>query len=150
MRSVDLSEETRIDPAQKEQETDWPLAPPSESDLPAGKYVAAYVKYARGTWFKQQKIQLTFKIVEPTQFAGIVVPLFATFEKKISRACKYYGLWVKANGRLPQRKDRMSPSVFGGYWYVHIEWSKPGKVGHAIPLVTELLERVVGGPKPYK
>ena len=119
MRAVDL-DEVQIESAQTERKTDWPVAPPSETDLPAGGYVAAYIKYVRGKWFDQEKIQLMFEIVEPTQFAGIVVPLFATFPKKISQACKYYGLWVKANGGLPQRKDRMSPSVFSGYWHVLI------------------------------
>ena len=149
MRSVDLSEDIRKEPAQKERETDWPLAPPSESDLPAGQYVAAYRGYVLGEWFKQKKIKLMFEIVEPRLYAGYDVPLFATLEKKISRACKYYGLWVKANGRVPLRGDRMSPRVFSGYWNVRVAWSVP-KNGHPMPQVVELIERVAGGPNPCK
>ena len=133
--------------AQKERESDWPLAPPSESDLPAGEYVVAYTKHRRSICFGQQKIELLFKIVEPAQCFGIVVPLFATFGKRISPACKFYSLWVQANGSVPHRNDRMSPSVFSGYWCVRIEWSKPKPGKHAIPKVTELLERYAGGPK---
>lgn len=150
MRSVDLSEEIRIEPAQKEREIDWPLAPPSETDLPAGIYVAAYINYIRGKWFGQEKIKLLFEIVEPRQFADIVVPLWATMGKGISASWKYYSLWAKASGGAPQRKSRMSPIVFRGYWHVHIAWSKPRKGGHAIPEVIELLDRAAGAPKPCK
>ena len=149
MRSVDLSEDIRIAPAQKERETDWPLAPPSESDFPGGEYIASFIEHARGTWFKQEKIKLIFKIVDPRLYAGYDVRLFATFEKKISRASKYYALWVKANGGVPLRGDRMSPRVFSGYWNVRVAWSVP-KNGHPMPQVVELIERVAGGPNPCK
>lgn len=146
MRTIDISQEQRVVPTRKERESDWPLAPPSESDLPAGKYIAAKIGHRRGTWFKQEKIELIFKIVEPAQFAGIAVSLFATLDKRISPAWKYYALWVKANGGPPERNSRMSPSVFEGYWHIQIEWSKPRKGGCSIPQVTDLLERVAGGP----
>ena len=113
MRSVDLDEEQRIESTR---ENHWPLAPPSESDLPAGEYIAAYLSCVQGEWFKQAKIKLLFEIVEPRQFAGIVVPLWATIQKKISPAWKYYAIWTKAKGCSPRRKDRMHPrySTDGG------------------------------------
>lgn len=152
MRSVDLDEELRIQPAQTERETDWPIAPPSETDLPVGEYTAAYRRATRGQWFGQQKVLLLFEIVRPASSAGIQVPLFATLPPrgKISRRSKYYGLWVKANSGPPLRGDRMSPRVFRGYWIIRIEWSKPKDGGPGMPQIIKLSERLAGGPKPCK
>jgi hypothetical protein len=127
-----------------ERDSDWPIAPPSENDLPAGEYIAAYRSAKLGHWFGQQKIRLLFEIVEPRGYAGIYIPLFATLQKQSSPRCKYYAIWVKANGRMPLRGDRMSPRAFRGYWKVRVVWSVPKKGGYPMPQIEELIERVAG------
>ena len=152
MRSVDLDEELRIHHTHVERETDWPVAPPSEIDLPTGEYTAAYRGAKRGQWFGQQKVLLLFEIVTPVHSAGITIPLFATLptERRLSQRSKYYGLWVKANGGPPLRGDRMSPRVFRGYWDIRIGWSKPKDGGAGMPQIIELIERVAEGSKPCR
>lgn len=133
------------DDGQKERESDWPVAPPSQSELPEGEYIAAYRGAERRQWFGQEKVRLLFEIVDPAPCAGIQIPLFATLQKKSSPRSKYFELWVKANGGPPLRGDRMSPRVFSGYWRLRIAWSVPKNGGHPMPQVVELLERVAGG-----
>lgn len=128
----------------RERESDWPIAPPSRSDLPDGEYLAAFLDAKCGQWFGQQKVRLLYEIVEPAASAGIQIFLFATLPKHPSHRTKYYALWVKANGGPPHRNDRMSPRVFNGYWKVRVAWSMPKNGGHPMPQVTELLERVAG------
>ena len=151
MRSVDLAE-VQIESDVVELETDWPVAPPAEMDLPAGEYTAAYCGAKRGKWFGQDKVQLSFEIVPPAYSAGIKVPLFATLpnKRRLSPRSKYFGLWVKANGGPPLRGDRMSPLVFRGYWTIRIGWSTPKDGGAGMPQVIELIERVAGGSNPCK
>ena len=151
MRSVDLAE-VPIESDVEELETDWPMAPPTERDLPPGDYTASYCGAKRGKWFGQEKVQLLFEIVPPAHSAGIKVPLFATLPKKrrLSPRTKYYALWVKANGGPPLRGDRMPPRVFRGYWNIRIGWSTPKDGGAGMPQVIELIERVAGGSKPCK
>lgn len=146
MRPENLSKtDIQTDQAQKEQENNWPVAPPSKSDLPDGEYVAAFLGADRRQWFGQQKIRLRYEIVEPTAHAGIRVFLFSTLPKSTSHRHKYYELWVKANGGPPYRNDRMSPRVFRGYWKVRVVWTMPRAGGHPMPLVSDILERVAGG-----
>ncbi len=128
----------------REREKDWPMAPPSQSELPDGEYIAAFRDAERGQWFGQQKVRLCFEIVEPAASSGIQISLFSTLPKHFSHRHKYYGLWVKANGGPPGRKDRLSPRVFNGYWTVRVAWSVPKSGGHPMPQVIDLLERVAG------
>jgi len=130
---------------QGERESDWPIAPPSQFDLPDGEYLAAFSEAKPGQWFGQQKVRLRFEIVEPAASAGIYVYLYSTLPKHPSHRHKYYDLWVRANGAPPVRGDRMTCRVFRGYWNVRVAWSVPKDGGHAMPQVTELLERVAGG-----
>ncbi|SLM48416.1 protein of unknown function [Nitrospira japonica] len=130
-------------------EIDWPEGPPTEVDLPAGTYVASYKGYAHRNMFRQSKIQLNFKIVAPSESAGIEVSLFATFplQGKPPHRSKYFELWSKANGRPPIRGQRMSAGIFEGYWNVRIEWSKPRNGGPGMPIIVELISREAGGPR---
>ncbi len=137
--------EARLTPPNQEGEAPWPVAPPSPSDLPDGEYIVAFLAHTIRSWFGQRKIRLTYEIIDPAQYAGIEVGLFATMGKRISRRSKFYALWVRANGGLPSRGDRMSPRVFRGYWRVRIAWSAPAKCGYAMPMIVELIERVAGG-----
>jgi hypothetical protein len=125
-------------------DSNWPVAPPSEADLPEGEYIAAYRGFTKRDYFGQAKICLNWEIVEGP-CAGMQVQLFATIARKLSRRSKYYGLWVKANGgRTPHGGGPMSPRVFKGYWRVRIAWSVPKNGGHPMPQVVELIERVAG------
>lgn len=131
------------------QSTDWPLGPLTPEEFPNGVYVASYRDWVRKSYFGQPKIRLDFEIVEPPH-DGVLLSLFATLtpdqNRRPSRAAKYFQLWVKANGGPPQRGQRMSPSVFAGYWKVKIEWSRNKKTGElTMPIITELIERVAGG-----
>jgi hypothetical protein len=139
------SRQTTLDDADTD-DNNWPVAPPSEVDLPEGEYVIAYRGFTKQNCFGQPKIRLDWEVVDPRSCAGIEVPLFATMRRKCSQRSKYFGLWVKANGGPPRRGDRMSPKVFKGYWRVHIAWSVPKNGGHPMPQVTELIERAAGGP----
>ena len=130
---------------ESERDGDWPIAPPSKSDLPNGKYVAAFRDATPGQWFGQQKVRLRFEIIEPAASAGIQVYLFSTMPKHPSHRHKYYDLWVTANGGPPVRGDRMTTRVFRGYWNVQVAWNVPKNGRHPMPLVTDLLERVAGG-----
>ncbi len=127
--------------------TAWPVAPPSPAELPAGLYVAAYRDARKAMFFNQAKIQITWQIVEPLQQAGMKVPLYATMPAQgvISPRCKYYLLWVKANGGLPLRGERLVPSRFAGYWRVRIEWTATKDRQPGRPIVVELIDRVAGG-----
>ena len=132
------------------QDTGWPIAPLTHEDLPPGIYVVAYRGCERKPYYQQSKIRLEFEIVEPAALAGERVSLYATCpanrNTRCSRAAKYYQLWVKAHGRPPQRGQRMSPSVFRGYWQVRIEWGKDKETGGpSTPCIADLIERVAGG-----
>ena len=127
---------------------EWPVAPPSPAELPSGTYVAGYRGSRRGGWFRQHKVELFFEIAEPVAQQGCRVSLFATLPERgrISQRSKYYRLWVHANGGPPLRGGRMSPKVFRGYWRVRVGWSTPRNDEPGLPTVTELLERIAGGP----
>lgn len=137
------------------QQTDtWALGDFTPEDLPGGPYLVCYRKYEKGWQYTQVKIRLDFVIVEPATYAGIIVSLFCTCtlnpNKRHSRASKYYQLWVQANGgQQPKAGQRMTPSVFEGYWNVEVAWGKKGgkKDGEpTIPKIERLIERVAGGP----
>jgi len=130
--------------------TDWPIAPLTPEDLPAGLYLVSYRTWEQKPYFGQPKVRLEFVIIEPAAFAGLLVSLFATCKedpnRRSSRASKFYQLWVWANGGPPQRGQRMTPNIFRGYWQVRVDWGHDKKTGApTIPLVAKLLERVAGG-----
>ena len=129
-------------------DADWPLAPFTPEDFPAGFYLASYREAEQGTWFRQEKIRLVFEIIEPVAFATLLVSLFATLKRggrRPSIDSKYYRLWVQANGGPPQRGQRMTPRVFRGYWQIRVDWGRRQTGEPSTPKVAELLERVAGG-----
>lgn len=128
----------------------WGCGDFTPEDLPGGPYLVCYRTYEKGWQFTQVKIRLDYVIVEPATYAGIIVSLFCTCtlnpNKRHSRASKYYQLWVQANGGPPKRGERMTPSVFAGYWNVEVAWGVDRKTGEpSIPKIEALLERVAGG-----
>ena len=130
----------------------WALGDFTPADLPGGPYLVCYRTYEKGWQFTQVKIRLDFVIVEPAAYAGIIVSLYCTCilnpNTRHSRASKYYQLWVQANGGPPKHGERMTPSVFAGYWNVEVSWGKKDgkKDGEpTIPKIERLIERVAGG-----
>lgn len=129
------------------QDSDWPLGPLTPEELPEGdEYVVGFRGHDRKPYYDRPKVRLDFEVIEPAAYAGLVVSLFANyrelgrgFNRRQSSECKYYQLWVMANGG-PPKGERMTPRVFHGYWKVRIRWGK------TTPVV-DLLERVAGGPK---
>lgn len=146
MRTINLNEPTAQD--QENQDGDWPTAPPSPEELPAGEYVAAYRGAQRRYCFGQPKVELDFEIVEPAGQRSLHVPLFAVLPTRgrIPVSSKYYALWLMANGTPPRRGDRMTPRVFRGYWRVRVRCSQPKRGGPGMPIITELIEREAGAP----
>ena len=128
----------------------WPLGPLTMEDLPAGIYLASYHGWERKSYFGQPKIRLDFVIIEPVACAGLVVSLYATCKQdrnhRPSRLGKYYQLWVRVHGGPPQRGQRMTPSIFAGYWQVQVDWGRDKETAHpTTPYIKDLLERVAGG-----
>jgi hypothetical protein len=128
---------------------EWSCGDLTPEDLPAGKYLVSYRTWEKRSYWNQLKIRLDFVIVEPAAFAGLVVSLYATCtlnpNKRHSRASKYYQLWVQAHEGPPQRGQRMTPSVFEGYWTVEVAWGRTKTGEPTIPKIEQLLERVAGG-----
>ena len=128
---------------------EWACGDVTPEDFPGGRYLVSYRTCDKHYNYNQYKIRLDFVIIEPAAHLGTIVSLFCTFElnpnKRHSRASKYYKLWVQANGGPPQRGQRMTPSVFEGYWHVEVTWGMKAGVP-TIPKIETLLERVAGGP----
>jgi hypothetical protein len=132
---------------------EFPLGPLTPEELPAGEYIAAYRDWDDGTWHGTPKIRLEFEIIEPPDYAKLIVNLWANHtmldhrnNRRPHPESKYYTLWVLANGGPPKRGERMTPSAFQGYWRLRVRWGmKNGTL--TTPCVDALLERVAGGPR---
>ena len=129
---------------------EWSCGDLTPEDLPGGNYLVSYRTWEKMSYWGQSKIRLDFVIVEPTAYLGLLVSLYCTCtlnpNKRHSRASKYYQLWVQANGGPPQRGQRMTPSIFQGYWDVAVAWGRNKTGEPTIPKIEKLLERVAGGP----
>ncbi len=136
---------------------DWPVAPDPD-DVPAGKALVAFKQACVKVRFGRRVAELTFTIVEPVAFTGRVVRLFASLpdEGSISTASKYYLVWCLANGQPPGRRDRMSPLVFRGYWWVELVRTRRTTIREGIrdlspdepgrTVIGHLIERAAGAP----
>jgi hypothetical protein len=129
----------------------FPLGPLTPEDFPAGIYLASYRTHKYKPYWEQEKIVLEYVIVEPAAYAGLFVSLYMTCKedhnKRPSKQSNYYKLWVRVNGGPPQRGQRMTPSIFRGYWNVVVGWGEDKKTKEpTIPKIVELIERVAGGP----
>jgi hypothetical protein len=133
-------------------EIEWPLGPLTPEELPSGVYLAGYRDWEYSTWHRRPKIRLEFEIIEPSECAKLIVNLYANYtmpqhhhNRRMNPKAKYYRLWRMANGGPP--RGRMRPTVFQGWWRVRIEWSMNEEGEPMMPVITELLERVAGGPQ---
>jgi len=118
-------------------------------------YIVSY-KRAKTVWrFRRPGAELYFTIVDPEIHRGKQLIMYCPLPQagRCSQQSKYYQQWVLAKGASPKRRDRMSPTVFEGYWKAKVIRSREtydGKVrpdNQPGPLKIEcLLERVAGGP----
>ena len=138
-------------------EQEWPLAPASDQP-PCGKALAAYRRARIVKRFDRRVAELEFTIIEPTDWKEATVMLYCALPLAgpAKRQGKYYQLWKMANGGPPKRRDRMSPEVFAGYWWVELERTRqatkreggvrPVEEHEAITQIGQLIERAAGGP----
>lgn len=139
---------------------DWPEAPDSEQPDPKrGKYLLSFLRSRKVERFNRNKIELDFSIIEPREYEKKTVKMYFAMPKDgpISPDSKYFDVWCLANGRRPERGDRMTPHVFQGYWWAELAYTKKkatrdgslrkleeGERGRVI--VERLIEREAGGP----
>ena len=148
-------------PDGKGDEDQWPLAPDVEQP-PPGRYVVAYRRARIVDRFGDRwTIELHFSIVEPSAWLNFEIILYCSTPKDalLGKRSKYYELWTLANGAPPKRRDRMTPSVFDGWWHAKIVHTcrrmekkgmkngirelKPTETATAV--IETLVERAVGG-----
>jgi hypothetical protein len=93
-----------------------PLVPPGDN------YTVAFRRAERRwLWGKRVKLFMRFQIVAPAQFAGLPLLMFCNVPPggKWGVGFKFFRAWCLASGYRPQRKDRLSTSVFRGKYFGH-------------------------------
>ncbi len=103
-------------------EEQWPLAPDLEQP-PPGKYVVAYRRARLVDRFPDRyTIELHFAIVEPPKWLDFPIIMYSSSPKgaRLGKRSKYYEVWTLANGGPPKRRDRMTPTVFAGWWNAEV------------------------------
>jgi hypothetical protein len=138
----------------------WPCAPdPNDRQPPAGKYLAAYVGSNLVARFDRRVLEQVMEIVEPANWAKIRLTRYYGIPKHAppSIHSEYYKAWVLANGKPPRRNDRMSPSVFQGWWQIEVRHTKRRSTRNGcrelethesgVAVVDRLIERVAGGAR---
>jgi len=148
---------------QQDHEDDWPLGtePP-----PTGKYVVTYqrAKLITTRFKNKQVVELHFSVVEPLEWKDTLLVMYCPIplDAKPGRASKYVQMWELAAGGPATRRDRMTPRVFeGGYWLAEVTHTKrcmvrqaDGKIGSralgtgetGTAVIEHLIERSAGGP----
>ncbi len=142
----------------------WPEAPSPEQP-PPGTCTVAYRRARIVERFNRMVAELTFEIADPGKWTGELVTMYCALPKSgpAPRQSKFYQQWTLANGKPPNRRDRMSPRVFAGYWIARLGRTKQvmtqtdegyerralaeGEAGETV--VEQLLERSAGGPKTF-
>ena len=74
----------------------------------------------RWLWGKRVKLFMTFEIVSPLEHLGIRLFMCCNIpeKKKWTIGYKFFRLWTLAAGRRPERRDRLSTSVFRGKYFI--------------------------------
>lgn len=139
-------------------EQEWPLAPESKQP-PPGKALVAYHRARIVNRFARRVAELEFTIVEPIDWMNTTVTLYCALplEGPARRRGKFFEAWTLANGAPPDRRTRMSPQVFQGYWLVELERTRnvtkrDGGVRtleeyeEGMTQIGRLIERAAGGP----
>lgn len=91
-----------------------PLVPPGDN------YTVAFRRAERRwLWGKRVKLFMRFQVVAPAQFAGLPLFMFCNVPPggKWGVGFKFFRAWCLASGYRPQRKDRLSTSVFRGKYF---------------------------------
>jgi len=82
--------------------------------IPDGEYEAMFIKAEKNWMWGEEKLFLWFQITTPGEWVG--QKFYAAFnippKGKFTASNKFWLWWVFAEGRRPDRFDRMSPTVF--------------------------------------
>jgi hypothetical protein len=83
--------------------------------IPDGdQYQVVFTKAETKSQWGQQKIFLWFKMITPGNWISESFYMVCTVPPNCrwTPSCKYWRVWVLANGTRPNRRDRMSTAVF--------------------------------------
>ena len=91
-------------------ETTGPLPPL----IPEGVYSVMYRSHERRKMFEREMLMLTFEVIEAGDFHGTKLFMIANLPKngRWSVGSKFVQCWIVAQGKRPDRYDRLNPSVF--------------------------------------
>jgi hypothetical protein len=113
--------------------------------IPEGIYKLSYVKNEMNYYHGTAKIYLWFQIIEPYEHKGTELFMAMNALKKVPPGAKYYQQWVIANDNInPERKDRMSPSIFkNGIFKAIVRTVKPrNKNASKYSVIDSLIEKL--------
>ena len=82
--------------------------------IPEGTYVVGYRGHEKRKMFEREMWLLHFEIVEAGDYNGTKLFMIANYPKngRWSVGSKFVQCWIVAQGKRPDRIDRLSPSVF--------------------------------------
>ncbi|MEO7862622.1 MAG: hypothetical protein ABIU05_19745 [Nitrospirales bacterium] len=89
--------------------------------IPPGNYTLAFIHaHKRWLWGRRLKLFMTFEIVYPIEYAGVRLFMCCNVpeKKKWTVGFKFFRCWTLATGKRPDRRDRLSTSVFRGKYFL--------------------------------
>jgi len=88
--------------------------------LPAGarEMICTEARMYRDPGFNAWKVRLRFHDLLNEEHVFGFFHLSRGSKPVIGRRSRYYAAWVMANGGPPRRRDRLSPRVFKGKWFL--------------------------------
>lgn len=86
-------------------------APKKNFKIKNGTYEAQCIEIKKGQYYDWRKIYFKFQIIQG-EHTGVELWMHCNLYGKVTRASKYYEVWVIANkGMRPKPNDRMSPKL---------------------------------------
>lgn len=141
--------------ASGEQDFEFRNAGSFPSWIPEGDdYEASYVRCEKGNVKGDEKLFIHFKLLTPGPWFGETFFMSCKVVRngKWTPGSKFYAMWTLANGKQPNRADRMSTRVFRGKIFrVRIQTvtntaeqkARPPELRYSV--IRELLELKTGG-----
>ena len=82
--------------------------------IPEGIYLVTYRGYEPRKMFEREMLMLTFEVIEAGDFRGTKLFMIANLPRngRWSVGSKFVQWWIVAQGKRPDRYDRLGPSVF--------------------------------------
>ncbi len=82
--------------------------------IPEGVYLVMYQSHERRKMFGRDMLILSFEVIEAGHFHGTKLFMIANLPKngRWPFGSKFVQCWIVAQGKRPDRFDRLSPSVF--------------------------------------